>query len=93
MDEAENLLQDSSNVRWTETELLQGVNTGCIAVCSFKPDAYVVSESVALVEGIVQSLPVSGHFLQDVICNMGTDGSTFGKAVTLIDRKILDCTG
>lgn len=90
IDEAEAILQDSSNVRWAATELLAGVNDACKAACLYKPDAYVVSASVICVAGIVQELPAAGFKLQDIICNMGTTGTTQGAAVQLIDRKVLD---
>ena len=91
IDEAEAILQDTSNVRWAATEHLAAVNDGCKAVCVFKPDAYVVSASTVLVAGIVQELPADGFKLQDVVCNMGVSpGATQGNAIQLIDRKVLD---
>ena len=91
IDEAESILQDSGNVRWTAAELLVGVNNGCKQVCFYKPDAYVVSAPTVMVAGIVQELPAGGFKLLDIVCNMGVSpGTTQGNAIQLIDRKVLD---
>lgn len=90
IDEVEDILQDTSNVHWTAAELLKGVNSGCKAVCSFKPDAYIVTTTFQLATGIVQTLPDAGFYVQDIICNMGTGGSTLGAAIERIDRKVLE---
>jgi Family of unknown function (DUF6682) len=95
--DAARLLQDVGSdgitpnyVRWKEEEYLAGVNDGCKAICSFKPDAYVISASVVLIAGIVQELPAAGHFLQDILYNMGTGGATPGTAIRMIQRNVLD---
>jgi len=90
IDEAEAILQDTSNVRWTAAYHLAGVNDACKVICQFKPDAYIVSGSMVCVEGMIQTLPADGFKLQDVVCNMGTDGSTEGNSIQLIDRKKMD---
>jgi len=91
IDEAEAILQDTSNDFWAATELLSGVNLGCKEVCLHKPDAYVVSASVTLAAGIVQELPTAGHQLMDVLSNMGTTpGTTQGAVIRRIERKVLD---
>lgn len=91
IDDAEDLLQDSSNDRWSEAEHLLALNNGSKAICVFKPDAYVVSESVVQAAGTVQTLPDGSHQLQSVSHNMGVSpGSTPGKAIRLLDRRILD---
>jgi len=90
IDDAESILQDTDNNRWSEAEHLLAVNNGSKEICLFKPDAYVVSESVELSAGPVQSLPDGGYQLQNITHNMGTDGSTPGKAIRLLDQRVLD---
>lgn len=91
IDDAEDLLQDSANDRWSEAEHLLAFNNGSKEICVFKPDAYVVSESVVLVAGPTQTLPDGGYQLQDITHNMGVSpGTTPGKAIRLLDRRVLD---
>jgi len=90
VDKAEIILQDITNVRWPETELLGWFNDGCREVVLQKPDAYTKNEAVVLVEGTKQSVPTTGMQLTDVIRNMGADGTTPGDAITLLNRHILD---
>lgn len=90
IDDAEDLLQDTANDRWSEAEHLVAANNGSKAICVFKPDAYVVSEAVVQKEGTVQSLPDGSHQLQTITHNMGTDGATPGKAIRLLDQRVLD---
>ena len=91
IDDAEEILIDTSNDRWDEAEHLQAVNSGMKEICLIKPDAYVVSASVTLAAGVVQILPTGAFGLQEITCNMGVSpGTTPGKAIRLIDRKVLD---
>lgn len=85
------VLQDTTGVRWPQTEeLLLWLNDGQREIVLRKPDAYAQNEVVALVAGTKQSIPAAGIQLLDVIRNMGTGGSTPGRAITRIDREILD---
>ena len=90
IDKAEIILQDTTNVRWPETELLGWLNDGQREVVLQKPDAYTKNEAVVLIEGTKQSVPLTGIQLIDVIRNMGADGMTPGNAITLLSRNILD---
>ena len=90
IDKAEIILQDTTNVRWASTELLGWLNDGQRAVVALKPDAYPQNENMILIEGTKQSIPATGVHLIDVVRNMGTDGSTPGRATMFIDRRILD---
>ena len=84
IDKARIILQDADKTRWTDPELLSWLNAGQREICVYKPDAYVVNESVNLVPGTKQSLPVGGVTLISVMRN-GANG-----AVKNIDRRILD---
>ncbi len=90
IDDVESILQDEGNDHWSAAFHLQMLNNGMKEICLVKPDAYVIDTAIQLVAGISQSLPASGFQLLDILCNMGTDGSTPGDAVKLIDREILD---
>lgn len=91
IDKAEIILQDETNGRFEETELLGWFNDGERAIVALKPDAYIVEAAVKLVAGIVQSIPSTGISLIGVSRNMGiVDGTTPGNIIRLIDRRILD---
>ena len=70
--------------------LLDGLNQAQRAIVLIKPSANTVSESVILVEGVEQSIPSTGSQLIDVAYNRGTDGTTFGKDIKLIEKDDLD---
>ena len=91
VDRAAIVLQDTTGVRWPQTEeLLLWLNDGQREVVLRKPDAYAQNVVVQLVAGTKQSIPATGIQLLDVIRNMGTGGATPGRAITRIDREILD---
>jgi hypothetical protein len=88
IDKAQIILQDTGAVRWPETELLGWLNDAQREICTYKPDAYVVNESVVTTVGSKQTLPAGGLTLIDVIRNF--NGSTAGNAIRQIDMRILD---
>jgi len=84
------LLQDTNNVRWPQAELLEWLNDGQREVVSLRPDAYPTVGNVTLVAGTRQTLPPEGIMLVDVVRNMGTDGTTPGRAIRKVPREMLD---
>ena len=90
VDRVELLLQDTSNVRWGASELIYWLNDGQREVVLIKPDVSVTNESVLLVAGTKQTIPTDGIQLSDLVRNMGTDGTTVGKTISLIERRVLD---
>lgn len=91
VDKAELILKDSSNGRWGSSELLDWLIEGEGIVVMFKPDANAVQEAVVLSSGTLQSLPATATQLLDVTYNMGlTPGTTYGDAISLIDRGTMD---
>jgi hypothetical protein len=87
---ASTLLQDTTNIRWPQAELLDWLNDGQREVVLFKPNAYSRNATVALVAGTKQSLPADALALTEVVRNMGTNGTTPGAAIRLVNREILD---
>jgi hypothetical protein len=94
IDKAEILLQDEASDqtlrRWPESELLTWAKDGEVEIVKVKPDANPVVEAMALSSGSQQSLPTNAFQLLDVLCNMGTDGSTRGDIVTVVERKLMN---
>lgn len=84
------ILQDPTNIRWPQSELVDWLNDGQREVAFYKPNAFVKNTSKQLVSGTKQTLPADAVSLVDVVRNLGTDGSTPGNAVRLVSREILD---
>ena len=89
--EASLLLQDTSNARWSAADLLTFLNDGQKVICTHRPDACMRNSSVQFSAGDAkQSLPSGAVRLDAVIRNMGNDGNTPGKPITIIPREHLD---
>lgn len=94
IDKAEIVLMDEDADqtvrRWTETELLGWATDAEREVVKLKPDTNPVVETVALASGSQQSLPSTAMQLLDVLSNMGTDGTTRGDVVEVVEKKIMN---
>lgn len=88
---AVDIIQDATNVRWPEAELLRWLSDGQREVVIHKPEANVTNTSLQLAAGNTkQSLPAAGLQLIDVVRNLGSNGTTPGRAVRLVAREVLD---
>ena len=88
VDDAEDILHDTGNDRWTAIRLARWGAYAETAICLRKPDAYVKNESFVLVAGTRQS--IAGTVLMDIVRNMGTDGSTEGAVITKVEKAAMD---
>ena len=86
IDRAEEILQDTSNVRWSQQTLLDYLNDAQREIVLFRPDASTTNESFTLAQSAKQSLPSGGLRLLDVYKNISPNTNP----VTIIERKILD---
>lgn len=86
LDRATIILQDNSNVRFPNEELLKFFNDAQKEVVLHRPDANMVNTTMDLADGSKQTLPAAALRLVEVIRNEG------GRAVTLVERRILDET-
>lgn len=86
LDRASIILQDNTNVRFPNDELLKFFNDAQKEVVLHRPDANMQNAAFTPIDGSKQTIPTSGLRLIDVVRNVG------GYAVTQIDRKILDET-
>jgi len=85
------ILQDPTNIRWPQTELLDWLNDGQREIVLYKPNTSVKNTTVTLAAGTKQILPTDGIALIDVVRNMGTSpGTTPGNAIRMVSREILD---
>lgn len=81
------ILQDSTNVRFPNDELLKFFNDAQKEVVLHRPDANMQNvNNFSCVAGSKQTIPTTGLRLVDVVRNVG------GRAITQVDRKILDET-
>jgi hypothetical protein len=88
---ATQLLQDATNIRWPEAELVGWINDGQREVVLLRPDASVTNAPMILLANSTrQTLPSVGIRLLDVVRNMGTDGMTPGNVVRFVTREVLD---
>ena len=88
----QDILQDTTSIRWPEAELLRYVNDAQREICNIRPESTATTVSVALVVGTKQSLPSGGLRLIKVTRNMSAaGGSATGKrAVRIVDSDILN---
>lgn len=87
---AATILQDTTNVRWPEAELVDWVNDGQREIVLLRPEAGAKTAVHQLVAGAAQTLPSDGTELVEITRNMGTDGTTPGPVARIIDREELD---
>lgn len=90
IDKAVVQLIDIAGVRWTRAELLKWLNDGLRQIVLMQPNATNTPGAVKLTAGTRQTLPTGGWMLLGVYRNMGTTGSTPGRAVRIISRELLD---
>lgn len=86
------LLFDTNNVKWPRGELLTYLNDGARAIVALVPEASATTSSLQLAVGSRQSLPAGSNMLLEVTRNMGTNGTTPGRALKRVDKAILDET-
>lgn len=79
----ESVLQDTSNIRWPESELVLWVNDAQREIALLKPDATATNTTVQLVTGTKQTIPSDGNRLLRVVRNMGMVTKTY--IVTVAD--------
>jgi len=90
IDKAAIQLIDLTNVRWTRAELLSWLNDGMRQIVVIQPSASSTTVSKQLVAGTRQTIPADGWLLLSIYRNMGTNGTTPGRAIRIISREILD---
>jgi len=90
VNQAEEILLDSGNDKWSAAELLAWLNMGQRAIVREDPTAYTTRQAVLIASGLWQSLPTAAMLLMGVTMNMGTTGTTPGVPVTLVERKWMD---
>lgn len=99
IDRASKIVQDTTNIRWPASELIQWLNDAQREIVLHRPDANPKTAQITLAAGTRQTLSsgtgaggvgsnVNPAKLLDVICNVGEAGRT--KAMRLVQREVLD---
>ena len=84
-------LKDAGAIRWTRTELLGYLNDGQRELVTIKPEACTINTAIKLAAGLTkQSVPDAAIALLDVTRNMGSDGTTPGRAISITSKSMLD---
>lgn len=86
IDRAEEILQDPSNVRWSQQTLLDYLNDAQREIVLYRPDANPVNQSFTLAQAAKQTLPTAGLRLLSLYKNL----SPTTKPITNIQKKVLD---
>jgi hypothetical protein len=90
IDKATIQLIDLANIRWTRAELLGWLNDGMRQIVTIQPSASSTTVVKQLVVGTRQTIPTDGWLLLSIYRNMGTAGTTPGRAIRIISREVLD---
>jgi hypothetical protein len=86
IDRAEEILQDTTNVRWTQATLLGYLNDAQREIVLYRPDANPVNESFTLQQESKQTIPAAGLRLLNIYKN----NSPTTKPITHIEKRVLD---
>lgn len=83
-------LLDSSYTFWTKSTLLRYLNDAQRVIVQVRPDANSQRGSHQLVAGSLQTIPNGHERFLAATRNMGVDGATPGRVITLVEREYLD---
>jgi len=84
------LNESASPVRWSQAELLVYLNDGQRKIVELQPAANMFAANMQCAAGPKQTVPSTCAGLIDVVCNMGTSGTTRGNAIRLVLRNTMD---
>ena len=91
IDQVREILVDATPVTWTEAQLIAWLNDAQLAAAELRPDASSEMTTLKLAAGTTeQQLASGGIRLLSVTHNMGSDGTTPGAAIDLVERGVKD---
>lgn len=90
LDKAVIQLNDLTSVRWTRAELLKWLNDAQRQIVLMQPNSSNVTAAMKMVAGTRQTIPADGWLLLDVYRNMGTAGTTPGRAIRIVSKELMD---
>jgi hypothetical protein len=87
---AQDVIQDTTNVRWPQAELLRWLNDCRRDIAIVRPDLYATTQTVTLVTGTKQTLPAAGTRFLDAVRNVDAVTNDPEGAVRIVEREVLD---
>ena len=90
IDEVSAQLNDVNLITWDLSSHIEYINSAMEAIVGIRPDAYSVITTMKMAVGAKQSIPASALRLLDITRNMGSGGTTAGRAVFAVDAESLD---
>ncbi|HVQ17935.1 MAG TPA: DUF6682 family protein [Actinomycetes bacterium] len=84
------LIDELTTKRWSDEELLLWLSDGQRTLVAMDPSLNVLTTPLLPVAGTKQVLPPNAFLLMDIQRNMGPDGVTPGRVVTVVSRENLD---
>jgi hypothetical protein len=84
------LIDELEQKRWTDDELLRWLSDGQRTLVALDPALGETTDRMQLAVGTKQTLPPNAFMLLDIKNNLGLDGDTPGRVVTVISRENLD---
>ena len=88
IDKAEEILQDNTNVKWSQQSLISYLNDAQREIVLIRPDANVSNEQFTLAQSAKQTLPADALRLLSLYKN----ASPTTKTIQNIQKKVLDDT-
>lgn len=89
LDRVSEILQDSGTVAWTVPQLIEWLNDANRALVLVRPDASSITSAILLAAGTKQTLGAGERMIR-VGRNMGSNGTTAGRAIRLGDLAAMD---
>ncbi len=90
LNKASILLQDTTNVRWPQAELIGWLNDAMREITAVRPDQASKYVTIPLTAGTRQTLPTDAIELMRVVRNIAADGVTPGMAIRKVPQELLD---
>jgi len=84
------LIDELAQKRWSDDELLRWLSDGQRTLVATDPALGEVTAPLKMAAGTKQVLPIEAFMLLDIKRNMGADGLTPGRVVTVISRENID---
>jgi hypothetical protein len=81
---------DDAGIQWADANLLTWINAGGRDIASYKPKATTLRAAITLTSGVSkQALPAGAIAVLDLTVNLGTSGTSIGRAITPVSEERL----
>ena len=90
LDKVMEVTGDAVPSQTSKTQMVSWLCEGERVIVKKKPDAYMKTTAAQMVEGTMQTLASDGAMFAKPVCNMGTDGTTPGNVVHLVNENFIN---